>query len=365
LKKRIENIKFQQDIKKGILNAKKTTARNFRNAFEFGGTLTELAETADRVLPFLEGNVENVFDKTGQVLNFVGNTAKNSLPHLGQLSAKSKFQNQRNLKMAVRRNMMLVQRKANFRQRKSVIPYSIFKPSDDHYINDDGSIISVRSNTGKERFFVQNYVSLTGYLLVAELEKNKDGLVLFPSTGTGFDRYGTVDAGGISTSPAETVGQGDHYLLPETAAALFGVINTVNSDFGMVVSLGDMSSSNGSDPWEQGFKHHAGHGHLGKRSGMDVDFRYLNKSGKSFQSKNAFGNSSFSTVNNQRLYDAAKTYGFTKNYQGHNGSLSGPTKVNGHNDHGHLGLDYKSLKWKYSKVPPTYRKFHWFNAIDF
>lgn len=167
--------------------------------------------------------------------------------------------------------------------------------------------------------------------------------------------------GGTSTSPAETVGQGDHYLKPETAAALFGLVNYLHSEYGFTISLGDMSSSNGSDPWQIGFKHHAGHGHLGKRSGLDVDFRYLNTDGNSFQSSNAFKSSSFSTLNNQRVYNAAATFGFTKNYQGTSGSLTGVTKVGGHNDHGHLGLQHSSLNWKYLQNAPT-RQFN-FNTF--
>nr|MBA3986180.1 hypothetical protein [Flavobacteriales bacterium] len=189
-------------------------------------------------------------------------------------------------------------------------------PPDDHYINNDGSISSVQTDDNFDRFFVQDNLSETGYRLAGQLNKNDAGLVQFPGSGTGFDRYGTVDAGGTSTSPAETVGQGDHYLKPETAAALFGLVNKLHSDLGFNLSLGDMSSSNGSDPWQAGFKHHAGHGHLGKRSGLDVDFRYLNSDGNSFQSSNAFKSSSFSSLNNQRVYDAAATFGFTKNYQG-------------------------------------------------
>ena len=116
-----------------------------------------------------------------------------------------------------------------------------------------------------------------------------------------------------------------------------------------------MSSSNGSDPWEKGFKHHAGHGHNGKRTGLDVDFRYLNINGKSFHSKNAFKSSYFSVLNNQRVYDAAATFGFTKNFQGTSGKglLNVPTEL-GHNNHGHLGLVvYKGLNWKYVQTAPT------------
>lgn len=188
------------------------------------------------------------------------------------------------------------------------------------------------------------------------MNKNDSGLVQFPENGIGFSRYGTIDAGGTTTSPAEVVGQGDHYLQPETAAALFGLVNKLDTEFGIDISLGDMSSSNGSDPWQSGFKHHAGHGHLGKRSGLDVDFRYVNTDGVSFKSKNAFNNSSYSSLNNQRVYDAATTFGFTKNYQGTSGDLTGATKVKGHNDHGHLGLQYKGLNWKYVPTAPIWRQ---------
>jgi hypothetical protein len=214
---------------------------------------------------------------------------------------------------------------------------------------------------------VQNNASETGYSLSGQLNKNDDGLVHFPETGIGFSRYGTSDAGGTSISPAETVGQGDHYLQPETAAALFGLVNKLNTDFGFNVSLGDMSSSNGSDPWQAGFDHHAGHGHLGKRSGLDIDFRYLNTDGASFQSPNAFNSSSFSTLNNQRVYDVAAIFGFTKNYQGTSGSLVGVTKVGGHNNHGHLGLQYKNLNWKHVSTAPTIQQnsgFNLFSIID-
>ncbi len=237
-------------------------------------------------------------------------------------------------------------------------------PPDDHYINNDGSIRTVKTDDNFDRFYVQDNTSETGYSLAGQLNKNDAGLVRFPASGTGFSRYGSSDAGGTSTSPAETVGQGDHYLQPETAAALYGLVNKLNTDFGFNLSLGDMSSSNGSDPWQPGFKHHAGHGHLGKRSGLDVDFRYLNSDGVSFQSSNAFKNSSFSSLNNQRVYDAAATFGFTKNYQGTSGSLTGVTKVGGHNDHGHLGLQYKSLDWKYVPTAPTRQTnsgFNWLN----
>lgn len=97
---------------------------------------------------------------------------------------------------------------------------------------------------------------------------------------------------------------------------------------------------------------------------MDVDFRYLNTDGNSFQSRNAFKSTSYSTLNNQRVYDASATFGFTKNYQGRSGNLTGVTKMGEHNDHGHLGLQYKSLDWKFVPVAPTRQSnsgFNWLN----
>ncbi|MEX2591125.1 MAG: hypothetical protein WD426_00025 [Anditalea sp.] len=49
----------------------------------------------------------------------------------------------------------------------------------------------------------------------------------------------------------------------------------------------------------------------------------------------------------KRVYDSAAIFGFTKNYQGTSGSLTGVTKVGGHKDHGHLGLQHNSLNWEY------------------
>jgi RHS repeat-associated protein len=238
----------------------------------------------------------------------------------------------------------------------------IAEPFDDHYINNDGSIRTVKTDDNFDRFFVEDGTQESGYSMAGQLDKNDAGLVQFPSSGENFSRYGTNDAGG--TSGGETVGQGDHYLQPETAAALYGLVNKLNTDFGFELSLGDMSSSNGSDPWQTGFSHHKGHGHLGRRSGLDVDFRYLNTDGVSFQSPNAFKSSSFSSLNNQRVYDAAATFGFTKNFQGLSGNLTGPSKISLHNDHGHLGLQHTNLNWKYVPTAPVRQSnglFNWLN----
>jgi hypothetical protein len=226
----------------------------------------------------------------------------------------------------------------------------------DHYIKDDGTIQTVETDDTFDRFFVEDKFSQTGYQQIAQLEKNDAGLVLFPENGTGISSYPPIDAGGTSTDPNEIVGQGDHYLKPETAAALFGLANIL-SKHGLTVSFGDMSSSNGSDPWQAGAAHHGGHGHLAKRSGLDVDFRYLNTSGVSFQSEDAFNSNDYSSKNNQRIFDIANTYGFTKNYQGNNGSLTGATKAANHNNHSHLGLEYKSLNWQFVPAAPIRQSF--------
>ncbi|QTY27607.1 hypothetical protein [Flavobacterium sp. CS20] len=115
-----------------------------------------------------------------------------------------------------------------------------------------------------------------------------------------------------------------------------------------------MSSSNGSDPWQAGFSHHSGHGHNGNRSGLDVDFRYLDTNGESFQSGNAFNSSSFSTQNNQTVYDRANTFGFDTNYQGTSGNLDGPTSISNHNDHGHLGRSTNTNNiFNTNQLPPV------------
>jgi hypothetical protein len=137
----------------------------------------------------------------------------------------------------------------------------------------------------------------------------------------------------------ERVGQGDRFVQPGVAAALFGLTTVLNQDYGITIALGDMSSSNGSDPWQPGSIHHGGHGHKGNRTGLDIDFRYVNGDGLSFQSTTAITDKQFSQKNNQTVYDRAKKFGFDTNYQGTNGKLARVRKVAGHNDHGHLGFN--------------------------
>lgn len=207
-------------------------------------------------------------------------------------------------------------------------------------IDRNGSIrVRNRTNATRHRYFIQNRQA-DDYIQLITLSSNGAGLVKFLSEGvmggnTYFSRYGTVDSGGRSGS--ENVGQGDHYLLPIVAAALFGTAIVLRENHAITVSFGDMSSSNGSDPWSPGFQHHSGHGHRGSRSGLDVDFRYVNSRGLSFQGRNAARDMDIGK--NTTIYTVAQRFGFRNNYQGTQGRIPGVTKVRGHNDHGHLGFN--------------------------
>src|SRR5690606_19081442 len=192
---------------------------------------------------------------------------------------------------------------------------------DDYYIDTrERSIRVVQTGDSFDRFYDSSGERPT---LIAQLERNDAGLVRFPDAGTGFNQYGTVDRGGRDPKTGEDVGRGDHYLTPEAAASLFAVALSLEMH-GITISFGDMSSSNGSDPWQPGFPHHAGHGHMGNRSGMDVDFRYIGKNGASFRSRTATVDSPFSVVKNNTVFDIAVQYGFHVNYHGTRGpSLRG------------------------------------------
>lgn len=137
------------------------------------------------------------------------------------------------------------------------------------------------------------------------------------------------------------------------AAALFGVVSTLNDEYGFNLQLGDMSTSNGSDPayiHKGKDKHHAGHGHNGNRSGMDIDFRYVDNDGNSFQDNNAPEDSRFSNTNNQLIYETAQRFGFNVNYQGTNGANVGAIRVGGHNNHGHLGYGLPPVTIRTKKI---------------
>jgi len=210
--------------------------------------------------------------------------------------------------------------------------YYIYRNGSIKYINADSTI----------NYYIQIKEGENTFKKIATLNKNIHGVVKFPDSGKGFNRYGGVDKGGVSN--VETVGEGDHYLNPETAAALFGIINEIN-DMSWEVHFGDMSSSNGSDPWQSGSNHHAGHGHLRKQSGRNIDFRYLNKNGVSFHGLNT--SNDFDKNKNQTFFRLAYKYGFQKNYA--TGMLDfriygvNPN-VGAHYDHGHIGLNNIKLE---------------------
>src|SRR5690606_5965305 len=120
---------------------------------------------------------------------------------------------------------------------------------DDYYIDTrERSIRVVQTGDSFDRFYDSSGERPT---LIAQLERNDAGLVRFPDAGTGFNQYGTVDRGGRDPKTGEDVGRGDHYLTPEAAASLFAVALSLEMH-GITISFGDMSSSNGSDPWQPG-----------------------------------------------------------------------------------------------------------------
>ena len=207
---------------------------------------------------------------------------------------------------------------------------------DKYYAGNNGSIQVYEDDETYDQFYVET-ATPGKYELVATLTYNANGLVEFPASGTGFDRYGQVDAGGMSGR--ENVGAGDHFLQPLVAAALFGVINVLDDQHNITMSLGDMSSQNGSDPWQAGNEHHSGHGHNGNRIGQDIDFRYLDAAGNSFQDNPATMDPRFDQANNETVYRVASTFGFTQNYSGTQGpAMPNAARAGGHDDHGHLGF---------------------------
>lgn len=209
------------------------------------------------------------------------------------------------------------------------------------YIYRNGEIKYIESESNIN-YYIQKTSGSNEFKKITTLTKNSHGVVKFPDSGLGFDRYGGVDKGGSSTK--ETVGTGDHYVLPKTAAALFGLTNDIY-DRGWEIHFGDMSSQNGSDPWQKGYSHHAGHGHMGNRKGIDVDFRYLNKAGKSFHGLNT--SSSFDNSKNKTVFELAYKYGFQKNYASGMSSYASfgvNPKVKAHYDHGHFGLSNINLE---------------------
>lgn len=83
----------------------------------------------------------------------------------------------------------------------------------------------------------------------------------------------------------------------------------------------------------------------GNRIGYDIDFRYLNGNGVSFQSQTASTDARFSEQNNNTVFDTANRFGFTTNYQGTDGpQINNAIRYRGHNDHGHLGFNVQDAK---------------------
>ncbi|OOV19182.1 hypothetical protein [Flavobacterium sp. LM4] len=206
----------------------------------------------------------------------------------------------------------------------------------EYYIYKTGKVKLKKGTQKKHAYYVEKTEG--EFKLLYCLDENEYGMVQIPASGNGFNRYSDIDAGG--TSGGEIVGQGDHYLLPKTASALFGIINDVNEK-GWEIHLGDMSSKNGSDPWEPGSFHHAGHGHNGTRKGLDCDFRYLNTLGKSYQGLNT--SSVFDGEKNKTVFTFAYKYGFRKNFCANpvtvlGSTVSGVIHQRDHDDHGHIGL---------------------------
>ncbi len=202
----------------------------------------------------------------------------------------------------------------------------------DYHINRTGTVVPSHNNDKVNNYYLQN-VNMDGYFLLISLEPNQALLVKFPDRMNFFDRYSGIDTGGMNNGVLH--GKGDHYLLANVAAALFGVAAVLKDTHSIHISFGDMSADNGSDPWSPGSVDHAGHGH-GSRSGLDVDFRYIDNGGYSFHGK--MNNKNFSKKNNEIVYQVAETFGFKKNYQGKMAKLSGIPTAGGHDDHGHLGF---------------------------
>jgi RHS repeat-associated protein len=238
---------------------------------------------------------------------------------------------------------------------------------DDWYVTDNGQMEVYRTEDEFDRFYVFDE-NRKVFVLVAQLDKNSKGLVRFPSEGFGFTYYNPGERGGYDSTTGERVGPGDHYLLPVTAAALFGFTNQLKNDFGVTLALGDMSSSNGSDPWDSRFRtqdwngHHSSHGHMGNGTGQHIDFRYVDSHGNSKRGNWAESPGMFSRGRNQAVFDLAKRWGFGKSLRGLSVPIRGTRAAKGHNDHGHLGFD---LSRKKPKILNSNRRRWYMRASDF
>lgn len=133
---------------------------------------------------------------------------------------------------------------------------------DDYTAKQDRTIAFKKTDDKFDRFLVENKGGKIEEVYRADKPNtDKQSLVKFPSSGTGFTRYGDEEAGG------------DSYVQPKVAAAIFGAINEfreLNPD--ATVQLGNMSSSTGGKPG--GSSIHKG-GSMSHVLGRNVDARYI------------------------------------------------------------------------------------------
>lgn len=195
---------------------------------------------------------------------------------------------------------------------------------DDYISKLDGTIEKKITNDKFDRFYVETSDGNTKLMATLDKHTAKDGkttLVNFPDRGDGFDRYGGVDIGG------------DHSIQPLVAAALFGAINTINSnDPTITIQFGDMSAEDGSKP---GTAHQGGStSHL---NGRNVDLRYVRKD-RAMQ-RVTVNDTEFDWNANQIVVNSFHLYGFSdiKSYPNSNGKILANTKkLPNHHHHLHL-----------------------------
>ena len=221
-----------------------------------------------------------------------------------------------------------------------------------NYFIDTDRTIRLVKGTSQSTIVYYRQIEGTEYERLLQLTINEDGYVNFPASGNHFNRYGGIDEGGRCPYTNEDVGFGDHFLTPDAAAALLGVISEIG-DEGWEVHLGDMSSENGSDPWDinnvttrnianKTYGHHAGHGHFGTQSGVNIDFRYLATNGVSFQGR-WDTDSRFDDDKNRAFFEIANAYGFGRNYATGKDYAGVNPSVPSHYDHGHLGGNHINI----------------------
>ena len=211
-------------------------------------------------------------------------------------------------------------------------------PPDDHYINNDGSIQTVKTDDNFDRFFVENNDGSTTQ--VAQLDKvtaadGKTTLVKFPESGNGFTRYGDEEAGG------------DRYVQPTVAASLFGAINEFSqNNSGATIQLGNMSAADGGKP---GVGVHKG-GSTSHVNGRNVDARLI-RTDRARSAVTVFS-SKFDRSASQSMVNSFNKFGFKSilSYPTKDGFLMNNTKniddrlYNNPKHHNHLHLQGYSPK---------------------